>query len=358
MKTRKVITGTLTIGALVLASMFAAAPAGAATLPAGQQISVIDSETGQISFANSDTAALTPVGPTWQDELEGDFLTGVDVDDDGQGYAIGVSYADGPDASYLYTADAKNGVLEYLAGIWILYGGDVPLRANECAGIDYTGGVLTLACTIYQSDGFDRNVAFIGTWDFDDEILIPWLELNGDPAIPYDPEGEAPNEPEDSFDYRFITAIASDPVGGKLYVFTGEGDGYFIYTASEDDGLTPVSDTAEYVVLGADFDRGGQLWVTTYRYNIVARAIAPGDAGLATLNPATGAFPFTAAWADQEQQIQPITVWGKEILPVSGPADPAAPIAGAALLLLAGTILAGVTALRRRDLKPQDGPAA
>lgn len=342
MNKSRVLAGALAVGALTIASLFAAAPANAATLPEGQKITVIESETAQFSFANPETAALTNVGTENPAELEGDTLTGVDVNDDGVGYAIGTYYTEGPQGAYLYAADAANGVIDYLVGIDFFFG-DFPLEMDECTGIDFTAGQLLLACAVYG----EGAAFFIGYWDFDLGMAVPLIELNGDPEI--DPGPENPNEPEDGFDFRYITALAVDPVTGVIWAFTNEQGYYGVYTASEDAGLTPVTDTNDQRVDGADFDRGGQLWVTTYRDQQIDRAIEPGDAGLATLDPATGTFPFTAAWEDQEQLIWPITVWGKPTLPATGPADLSVPIGAAALLLLAGTILAGVTVLRRRQ---------
>ena len=82
--------------------------------------------------------------------------------------------------------------------------------------------------------------------------------------------------------------------------------------------------------------------------DIAARLIEPGEEGLATLDLGSGEFPFNAAWSDPEAVINALTVWGKPTLPATGPSDLSLPLAGGALLLIAGTILAGATVLRRR----------
>lgn len=349
-KTRALAAGTIAT-ALAVASLFAAAPASAAPLPGGQKITVVNSYDGQYFNANNDTAALTSVGAANQALLEEDNveLQGIDVDDNGLGYAVGTSYPEGPDGAYLYAADANTGTLTEIAPIRILFPPDSFLYPDECTSIDYHKGVVTIGC---NDDGrFDA--AYIGVWDFDGGYMIDVIELTGDPAIDEDDE-QFPSEPDNGFDAVYLQAIATDPIGGQLFVFGGasiyENDGppSFIngmWTASQDAGLTLVDTTGEYEIWGADFDRGGQLWATAYRTE--PPSLIPSDyAGLATVNTTTGDLPFGEPWADQEYDIQAITVWGG--LPATGPADNTAPLVAAALLLLAGTILAGVTVLRRR----------
>lgn len=349
----RLLVGALTVAGFAVASMFAASPASAAALPAGQQITVLDT-TGQFSEANNDTAALTAVGAGNLVELDGNLPKGIDVNDDGLGYAVATWYPEGPNGSYLYSADANTGVLDSLnpgtSTPIYFYFGDFTQRMDDCTGIDYTGGVILLACMEYDDEG-EGDRAYIGVWDLDFGSAIPLIELTGDPAI--DPGEENPNQPENTFDFREITAIATHPVSGLLYVFTDE---YFdgvvthgVYTASEDAGLTPVTDTGDYVVYGADFDRSGQLWASTFLVPTFNRAIEVNETGLATVNLADGSIPFSAAWADQQQDYEPLTVWGTETLAATGSAVPVAPLTIAALALLSGAILAGVTMLRRRE---------
>ncbi len=341
----RVLTGALVTGAFVVASMFAAAPANAAPLPAGQQITVLNSESGQFYFANNNTAAQTAVGSGNPIVLDGDYLTGIDVDDTGLGYAIATYYPDGAAGAYLYSADANTGVLDYIDSIYFNFG-DFSEEMDECTGIDYTDGVLMLACHDFEEEE-EGDRGYIGVWDFDLGEAIPLIELTGDPDIDED-DPQFPNEPDNGFDFKPISAIAIDPISGLIYVFTQEFDPSYkngIYTASEDAGLTDVSDTDNYEINGADFDRGGQLWVTTYVFPIPT-LIPENNGGLATVNPADGTVPFSEPWADQEESIDPITVWGG--LPATGPADSTAVVVGGAALLLFGAILAvGATARRR-----------
>lgn len=360
----RMLVGALATGALVLASLFAAAPANAATLPEGQKISVLTDENwGQFYDVNHNTGALTAVGEG--DATEGDIFTGVDVNDDGVGYAITTSYTtpppdpdctpdpqdpdctlfqpDVPTGAYLYDANAKTGDLEFLDTIRFFFAPDVFSYMDECTGIDYSGGELYLACSEYddETEGeLDLLATYIGVWDFDLEAAIPLIELDGHDAEQGD------------FDAVPLTAIAVDPISGELYGFGIDCDGgclYPIYTLSEDEGATFVAN-AEQQIYGADFDSSGQLWGTTQMPQAPPNLIPDGDGGLVTVNLTNGVFTSATAWVPQKMAvIQPITVWGK-ILPATGPADSPAPLIAIGLLLLGGTILAGVTVLRRRPL--------
>jgi hypothetical protein len=331
MKSSRVLAGSILVGSVAVATMFAAAPASAATLPLGQQISVITPQS-QFHFADSNTAALTAVGTGVTDASDDEQFNGVDVDDNGIGYAISTDYPDGPTGAYLYSADAKTGTTTFIDEISFFFG-DFSLYPDECHGIDWTSGVLTLACD-YTGD---FSVTLIGVWDFTAGWAVPVVELNEEI------DGDYP----DGFEYNNISALATDPKTGELYAFS-YGYANAVYTVSEDEGLTYVESTGEYGVGGADFDRGGQLWVTAFRFNPADRAIEPGESGLATFDPATGTFPFTAAWADQEQFTSPITVWGA--LAATGSSVSVAPaIAASGILLLGAILAAGTMVLRRRN---------
>ena len=66
-----------------------AAPASAASLPNGQRISVVDNETWQFSDASPVDGALTPYGVPGLIPFA-EYIEGVDVNDDGQGYAVSI----------------------------------------------------------------------------------------------------------------------------------------------------------------------------------------------------------------------------------------------------------------------------
>src|ERR1044071_2680318 len=89
MNSSRVLTGALIVGAVAVASMFAAAPASAATLPTGQKITVIDQWTDQFYNVNPANAESAPFGTAVALAPE---IEAVDVDDAGLGYAIGTAY--------------------------------------------------------------------------------------------------------------------------------------------------------------------------------------------------------------------------------------------------------------------------
>ncbi len=151
--------------------------------------------------------------------------------------------------------------------------------------------MLTLACTVYGNGDTTVDTAYIVEWDFATNQSIPIVVLDGDPT----------DELNDGFDYLPITALAVDPVSGELLAFTQEATRNGIYSLSEDAGATLLSDTADYGISGADFDRSGQLWVTTDRAGVVDRVPEPGESGLATVVAATGELAFNAAWLDQNE---------------------------------------------------------
>ena len=96
----RVLSSALVVVAVAAASVFAAAPASAATLPDGQRITIIDSIAWQFYEASPADASLTAVGTGVPDEL---YLTGVDVDDDGHGFAMATDYSEGPIGAWIFS---------------------------------------------------------------------------------------------------------------------------------------------------------------------------------------------------------------------------------------------------------------
>ncbi len=213
--------------------------------------------------------------------------------------------------------------------------------ADECTAIDYTAGVVLAICQDYSE--FDAS--YIGVLDPATGVLTPW------DAGQFAGEG-----------YVYFTAIAVDPVTGTVYAFgmDEETGASTLYTVDPEDGITdsvPVS----YIAWGADFDRDGQLWITT-EVEVGGGEFPPSYSALATVTPSDGSSPFLEIYNEAGTDVTPIfseggffgsaiTVWGDPVLPATGPADSQVPLAAAALLLLTGTILAGVTVLRRRKLE-------
>lgn len=337
MFTSRALTSTLVVGSVAVASVFAAAPASAATLPDGQQITVIDSNEWQFYEASPADASVTAVGTPTADDP---YLQGVDVNDEGHGYAIATDFSEGPVGGWLYTADANTGLLTNGIEITVNFGDVVP-SVDECTAIDYTGGVITAACVIYF-DGPSVFTTFVGPLDPATGILEPLIELNG--------SGEG-------FPQLYLSSIAVHPQTGVLYGFSYEFSDVFAlnaWTLSEADGATLVT-SIDNEAWGADFDRDGQLWITTY-VTIGSGEFPPSYPALATLSLVDGssAFlePYTLGGALLESDIDPITVWGVPALAATGVTQSPAVALGAGALLLFGAILAaGTIAVRRRSVE-------
>ena len=347
MRMSRALPAALVAGGFAIASLFFAAPASAATLPAGQKITVVDTNTWQFSHASPVDATLTPYGPAPVIPFE-EYVEAVDVDDDGRGYAFSTWYeytepvecgeeepecepAFGyftPFGATLYVADAAAGKLSSGIRVEVMTDPEDPESwewAESCLAIDYSGGTILAACNIYGDDGPDT--AYIGQVDPDTARLYPDTIVSGE-------------------DFVELQAIAKNPKTSTIYGF-GTDHGVFILTLEEGPLMGPGS--IEWAVTAADYDRDGVLWVSAYYPQGQAdRALLPGEQGLAIFDPETGEFPFDAVWTEPEAVIFALTVWGKETLPATGPA-PAAPIAaGAAGLLMLGSLLAAGALLRRR----------
>jgi hypothetical protein len=328
MKPSRALTGAIIVGSVAVASMFAAAPASAATLPAGQKISVVDTNTWQFSNTSPVDAALTPIGtPTGLAENE--YVEAVDVNDEGKGYALTTTWEpDGPGyaGATLYTADANTGTLNNAMVVQIVTGPlDEPVLADadSCFALDYTGGKLLASCNIYG----DGSSAWIGYIDPATAILTPETLLYGE-------------------DFIEFQAIAVSPIDGAIWGF----EGYAAYIISLDNEEADYVGSVEMSVWAADFDRSGQLWVSAYRALDADRVIEEGEEGLAILNLESGEFDFNAAWSDPDAEINALTVWG--VLAATGSTvSLAAPaVAASGILLLGALMAAGTMVLRRRKV--------
>ena len=350
MKSYRALTGALVVGSVAVASLFAAAPASAATLPAGQKISVADTNTWQFSNASPVDATLTPTGtPAVHPVTE--YVEGVDVDDSGLGYGITTTWLwteapevpddceqnpqqegcepffpqEYPAGATLYKADANTGVLSAPIVIQIQTGPlDEPSidPAESCFAIDYTGGKILASCNFYG----DGDSAWIGYIDPATGILLPETELYGE-------------------DFVEFQAIAQSPLDGTIWGFQG----YTAYVISLDNEPADEIGGVAMTIWAADFDRDGHLWVSAYRPEAPAeRVIEEGEEGLALLNLDTGEFDFNAAYSDPEAVINSLTVWG--VLAATGSSfNPAPAVAASGVLLLGAFLAAGTMVLRRRN---------
>jgi hypothetical protein len=363
MKQTRALPGMILVGAVAVASLFAAAPASAATLPPGQKISVIDSWDDQFYNVAPADALASPVGTPAPIEQ---FVTGVDVDDTGNGYAVATQVygPDGPsgkislpysspldgyvDGGYIYKADASTGKLTDGKPIAINLGYGAP-QADECSAIDYTKGVILAVCYLYFDDvELDAApeaevelipapvVAYVGTVDVSDPneaVLTPLTSRFGD-------------------GFLYFTSIATDPVSGTVYGFD------YYYPASwilplVDNDVVFTADLEEFLVWGADFDRGGQLWLSITPFDEV-RLLADTESSmeLATFDFTTDQpLPIAPFGSNDPSEItfpMSITIWG--VLAATGSTLSLAPAVAASGVLLLGAILAaGTMVVRRRN---------
>jgi hypothetical protein len=339
MKPSRMLPGALVVGAVAVASMFAAAPASAATLPVGAKITVIDDEGEQFYNVSPSTAISTPVGtPVSLPE----YISGVDVDDTGHGYALGnlEVYLD-PEteedeeweySAYLFKADANTGMLADRKQILIDEGGDTLVYANECSAIDYSGGVIIAVCYTYG----EGDIGYVGTIDPSGEYAV----LTNKTTL---------WEQDDTY-HRF-SAIALDPTDGTLYGFDNQRL-TTLWTITLDDVAPVLVDGPyiDYYVPAADFDRSGQLWLVVI--GAQPAALNPTFLELATFDfAAHEVVPVDFFSSEDPYEIDfpgALTVWG--VLANTGSTMLIAPaIAASGVLLLGAILAAGTMVLRRRS---------
>jgi hypothetical protein len=126
-----------------------------------------------------------------------------------------------------------------------------------------------------------------------------------------------------------------------------------VWTITLDDASPEfVEYTDNFEVLGADFDRGGQLWLSVDQFVIPALLANVSQLDLATFDFATNEVvvvaPFSSADPYEIDYPASITVWG--VLAATGATVPIAPaVAAAGILLLGALLAAGTLVLRRRS---------
>ncbi len=290
--------------AIIAASLLGAAPAGAATLPTGATIDVVETDqTGAIYSVNPANAVASLAG-----SAAGVFnITAIDVNQSGQGYAIGQDEA----GSFLYSANAVTGALDLIAPI--LDGGET---VDGCQGIDLSAAnVLTVSCSTFVDSGFFVSViGFVNPVSGEFDEITDYSTLDDD----------------------IVRALASN-AAGTLYYITELGHVFILNTTT---GVSTPTVTVDGRVLAADFDITDQLWVT-----IGAEGEEPivGNS-LGTLNIATGVLTPIAEYTNVDEpefSTVSITVWGGSLAATGSNGQEFVPIAiGAVLLLLAGVALA------------------
>ncbi len=341
MRARPVVSVVGGAAAIALASLLVASPAAAAPLPAGQRVDVIYSDQPEVGPGYSQMyqvseftfeepepfthLAAAPAGP----QAGAAIALGVDVLDDGLGFATVLDLLEDPDEAELWTADANTGAL---TDPHTIVGPD-GFTFFECPGIDLQpSGQILVACNgTYEINQATFNVGVIGTLQLEPE--------GGDALLtPIIVEGD--DDGEDSPDF---TAIAVDPTDGSVWAFAWVAESFlWIPVDLANQSLGEGFDIGQSVD-GADFDRDGQLWFT---------ASGDGCDYMGTADPASETLLeyhgcFVIGEDDSIEGIQPITVWGAaSALPATGP-ETAVPLGvGTALLFLVGAAFIAGSRLR------------
>jgi hypothetical protein len=311
------------LGAL---SLSVAAPASAAPLPDGATISVVLADSGQVYNADPTTADLTPVGVA---NPGAESVSGLDANDTGAGWAVS--------AEGLYSADLVTGVLTFVAPVTGL---DDPGQLLDCESLDLSPtGDLVASC-----EGIQSSVT--GTINTTTGAFTTLVD-------------EAP----------LFDGLATNPLDGVLYGLTIGGAVYKVDLAGNTATLVgQISGTN--AIYDADFDRAGQLWLTSEAGGVGEGSVFHLDS-LFTVDPATwtGASVgiFTTPVTGPGFRItDSISVWGTTTpTPAPVPETPVAPAAVPAPMLaesgldviplgLAGGLALmlglGAVALRRRSV--------
>ena len=296
--------------AIAFATLVVAAPSAAATLPDGQKITIVEMldtnspAEGQFYDVSPADAASTPIGTA-----TGELLTGLEVNDDGVGAAIGQLDS----VSTVWSANANTGTISNPLSITV----NGQIQPDSCGGIDLVNGTFIVAC----DEGGNADTTYVGALDPATGALTPFLTLTGNDYVEFD-------------------AIANNTVTGQLWGFTRLGAATHSFTIDLENDVIDEVATMENNVYAADFDRNGQLFVSSEElfgneFEIPA---------LAVTDPAVGAFSFIEPYVSTTTDaalifVAALTIWGAPALAATGSTAgaEAAPIAiGSALLLLAG----------------------
>lgn len=309
-----------------LAVMLGASAAVAATLPPGQNLLVVDDQTAEVYSASPSTAALTSEGYSIDPvDLP---VSAIEVGDAGQGFALVTSQPDaGP--SYLVPVDAVAGSAGSPVALTVEGG-----PALACSALTLRDGEYYTSC--FSGTGDDRTTR-IGTVDPTTGELDVLLTIDEE---------------------LLLTAFAWDAGTSQFWAFEFRPDDGFAGTwliDAEDWSISP-GRQLDYPVWAADFDRDGQLFVSTTVP--VGQFTYP---ELSVLDPSSGVFdlvaPFSVAGLPLDGSEQPqLTVWGA-VPPGSSQPDPTLPPTGgdvfpvglgAVLLLLAGAAFIAARRIERR----------
>lgn len=313
----RIRSAVLVAGLLIASSSAIAAPASAAELPPESQIATADESGSGAYLVNPATGALTL--------LSGDDTTNIvdwDVDDTGQGYAVGYEFVDGPQSTSIWDIDLAAGTISAPRD---LRQGD---QFAACLSVDYTAGVLLANCVVQDLDGGETSFGTIDT-----------TSGQYTPIWSYSETTEA------------ATALSIDPTTGDTYFFINssgnEGPLYTLFRLHLAEETFEVIGDVGGFLLGADFDSNGVLWASFAEDISDLTAVS-----LATVDVATGAAtlvgPMEFADSEEPGTYIALTVWGPAALADTG-VDATIPASLALLTLAAGAV--ALTFHRRRRIR-------
>lgn len=303
-----------TVSATALAVILPISAASAAPIP------------GDGFFTTDDygaVLALDPVTGIWQYVGVGNGTTyfgGMDVDPlTGNGYAV-LNTAETP--SQLFTVDVATGTLTSVGEV-VYPAGETAL--SDCRGIDFTAGLLSLACTVEAGSEFET---LIGTVDFDGPD--PAFTLVG--ILPAQADALAVAQGV----YYAIDAVTATvwtlPVGGGIRQDIG--------TVTREGEFSPA-------IAAADFDSAGQLWA-------IDMSRDAGDLLQIDLTTFAAAVTPFAGPDGENVNTQSLTITGAPAAPAPAPVLPgtgadtaAAPLLGAVAVLVLALGVAAIAAGRR-----------
>lgn len=312
--------------AVALSVLFVAVPASAATLPEGQRISVIDliqaavgptgSQTFEVSPANGASTAVGSVQAP-------DDVEAADVNDDGVGYAsITIRSDEDVPTPALAAYDANTGVYSTPVPIVAV---DEGIVLSSCPGIDLQpNGEIIVAC-IFAPDGVVESYIGVVT---PDGVFTPFVSSGENDVEPY-----------------AYTALAYNAVNGELWAFASV-DGTAAFLVNRAAGTLSPPTFLDEIVLGADFDRDGQLFASSIDTEAEAWALATVDL---VATDVTFVGPFSTGSSTLEP-VFALTVWGKPALAATGVANVLPIVLGSVLLLLAGAAFITTTRVDRRTI--------
>ncbi len=321
------------IGAIALGTLLVASPASAATLPDGQQISVADNifdgeDRVQLFDTSPANAFSTAIGAVQFPPMG---VLAIDVNDDGFGYALENTVDDEDnDVVHLWQVDANTGVFSNPVTV-------TPtdeFKMTNCTGLDLQpDGSIIIACLDWPAAAVEDSYVGVVT---PAGAFTPFVTsgVNNVPVLQW-------------------SAIAYNAVTGELWGWAQDqmSGAWFSYPINRVAGTVGAGiltfdvadpEDPQAPVYGADFDRDGQLFVTTQE--------GESPIALATLVPGTGAMTIIDEITDVDGLLDApasLTVWGKT-LPATGPAEIVPLGIGTALLFLAGAAFIATSRMQRR----------